>query len=115
MLGDRRSNSLFAAAQPAASVEAKPEQAVVHDITFEENTGRAIFAENKVAPKASDVFFSSQAKEMPFSEVLSQVQSYLIEAYSTLITEGGDEARCRQGSGAVSTSWPPEWLPTIQF
>ena len=22
---------------------------------------------------------------------------------------------CRQGSGAVSTSWPPEWLPTIQF
>ena len=77
MLGDRRSNSLFAAAPVAAPAEARQEQAEVHDISFEENTGRTIFAETKVAPKASDVFFAPQAEGMPFAEVLSQVQSYL--------------------------------------
>ena len=93
MLGDRRSNSLFAAAPSAAPAEAKPEQAEVHDISFEENTGRAIFAETKVAPKASDVFFAPQAEGMPFAEVLTQVQSYLSGTYATLITESGDEAK----------------------
>ena len=93
MLGDRRSNSLFAAAPSAAPAEARQEQAGVHDISFEENTGRAIFAETKVAPKASDVFFAPQNKGMPFAEVLSQVQSYLSGTYATLITEGGDEAK----------------------
>ena len=93
MLGDRRSNSLFAAAPSAAQAEAKPEQAEVHDISFEENTGRAIFAETKVAPKASDVFFAPQAEGMPFAEVLTQVQSYLSGTYATLITESGDEAK----------------------
>ena len=77
----------------AAPAEARPEQAEVHDIFFEENTGRAIFAETKVAPKASDVFFAPQAEGMPFAEVLSQVQSYLSGTYSTLITESGDEAK----------------------
>ena len=93
MLGDRRSNSLFAAAPSAAPAEARQEQAGVHDISLEENTGRAIFAETKVAPKASDVFFAPQNKGMPFAEVLSQVQSYLSGTYATLITEGGDEAK----------------------
>ena len=50
MLGDKRSNSIFAAPPAAAPAEAKPEQAEVHDISFEENTGRTIFAETKVAP-----------------------------------------------------------------
>ena len=93
MLGDRRSNSLFAATPSAAPAETKPEQAEVHDISFEENTGRAIFAETKVAPKASDVFFAPQAEGMPFAEVLTQVQSYLSGTYATLITESGDEAK----------------------
>ena len=93
MLGDRRSNSLFAATPSAAPAETKPEQAEVHDISFEENTGRAIFAETKVAPKASDVFFAPQAEGIPFAKVLSQVQSYLSGTYATLITENGDEAK----------------------
>ena len=93
MLGDRRSNSLFATAPSAAPAEVRQEQAGVHDISFEENTGRAIFAETKVAPKASDVFFAPQNKGMPFAEVLSQVQSYLSGAYATLITDSGDEAK----------------------
>ena len=93
MLGDRRSNSIFAAPPATAPVETKPEQTEVHDISFEENTGRTIFAETKVAPKASDVFFAPQAEGMPFAEVLSQVQSYLSGTYATLITEGGDEAK----------------------
>ena len=93
MLGDRRSNSLFAAAPAAAPAEARQEQAEVHDISFEENTGRTIFAETKVAPKASDVFFAPQAEGIPFAKVLSQVQSYLSGTYATLITENGDEAK----------------------
>ena len=86
MLGDRRKNSLFASGAASPALEAKPEQAEVHNISFEENTGRAIFAESKVAPKASDLFFAPQAKGMPFAEVLSQVQSYLSGTYATLIT-----------------------------
>ena len=93
MLGDKRSNSIFAAPPAAAPAEAKPEQAEVHDISFEENTGRTIFAETKVAPKASDVFFAPQAEGMPFAEVLTQVQSYLSGTYATLITESGNEAK----------------------
>ena len=77
----------------AAPAEARQEQAEVHDIFFEENTGRTIFAETKVAPKASDVFFAPQAEGMPFAEVLTQVQSYLSGTYATLITESGDEAK----------------------
>ena len=52
MLGDKRSNSLFAAAPAAALAEAKPEQAEVHDISFEERTGRSLFAETATAPRA---------------------------------------------------------------
>ena len=93
MLGDKRSNSIFAAHPVAAPVEARPEPAEVHDIAFEEDTGRSIFAESKVAPKASDLFFAPLDKGMPFAEVLSQVQSYLSGTYATLITDSGDEAK----------------------
>ena len=93
MLGNKRSNSIFAAPPATAPVETKPEQTEVHDISFEENTGRTIFAETKVAPKASDVFFAPQTEGMPFAEVLTQVQSYLSGTYATLITESGDEAK----------------------
>ena len=58
MLGDRRNHSLFAPAAAISVPESKPEQAEVHDIAFEEDTGRSIFAESKVAPKASDIFFA---------------------------------------------------------
>ena len=93
MLGDRRNHSLFASAAATSVPESKPEQAEVHDIAFEEDTGRSIFAESKVAPKASDLFFAPLDKGMPFAEVLSQVQSYLSGTYATLITDSGDEAK----------------------
>ena len=93
MLGDRRNNSIFAPTATTSVPESKPEQAEVHDIAFEEDTGRSIFAESKVAPKASDIFFAPLDKGMPFSEVLSQVQSYLSGTYATLITDSGDEAK----------------------
>jgi pilus assembly protein CpaF len=93
MLGDRRNNSIFASGAAATAPEEKPDQAEVHDISFEESTGRSIFAESKAAPKASDLFFAPQAKGMPFAEVLSQVQSYLSGTYAALITEDSDEAK----------------------
>lgn len=77
MLGDRRSNSLFAEHAVPAVPEAKPEQAEVHNISFEEDTDRTLFAENTVAPKASDVFFAPKENGLTFGEVLNQVQSYL--------------------------------------
>lgn len=95
MLGDRRNNSLFAdrAASPAPQPET--EQTAVHDISFEEQTGRTIFAGNATAPKASDLFFAPQAKGLSFAEVLSQVQSYLSGTYAALITEDSDEAKAQ--------------------
>ena len=81
MLGERRSNSLFAPAAPAEP-ERKPEQAEVHDISFEERTGRSLFAETATAPRASELFFAPQEKGVTFAEALSQVQSYLSETYA---------------------------------
>ena len=121
MLGDRRTNSLFAPGTVAAEPEVQPEQAGahaisfeeptgrtifapgaaepvpedagVHDISFEESTGRSLFAENKTAPKASGIFFAPVENGMPFAEVLSKVQAYLSGTYAALITDGGEDAR----------------------
>ena len=92
MLGERRSNSLFT---PAASAEPerKPEQAEVHDISFEERTGRSLFAETATAPRASELFFAPQEKGVTFADALSQVQGYLSETYATLITEDNSGAK----------------------
>ena len=92
MLGERRSNSLFAPAAPAEP-ERKPEQAEVHDISFEERTGRSLFAETATAPRASELFFAPQEKGITFAEALSQVQGYLSETYATLITEDNSNAK----------------------
>ena len=92
MLGERRSNSLFAPAAPAKP-ERKPEQAEVHDISFEERTGRSLFAETATAPRASELFFAPQEKGITFAEALSQVQGYLSETYATLITEDNSDAK----------------------
>ena len=92
MLGERRSNSLFAPAAPAGP-ERKPEQAEVHDISFEERTGRSLFAENATAPRASELFFAPQEEGVTFAEALSQVQGYLSETYAALITEDNSDAK----------------------
>ena len=92
MLGERRSNSLFAPTAPAEP-ERKPEQAEVHDISFEERTGRSLFAENATAPRASELFFAPQEKGVTFADALSQVQGYLAETYATLITEDNSDAK----------------------
>ena len=95
MLGDRRSNSLFTDRASTTAPGAKPEQAEVHNISFEESTGRAIFAESKVAPKASDVFFAPKEKGMPFNEVLEQVQSFLSGNYAGLIIDDSEDAKAQ--------------------
>ena len=92
MLGERRSNSLFAPTAPAEP-ERKPEQAEVHDISFEERTGRSLCAENATAPRASELFFAPQEKGVTFADALSQVQGYLSETYATLITEDNSGAK----------------------
>ena len=93
MLGDKRSNSLFATPEQAKPHNvAKQESPAVHDISFEEATGRELFADRKVAPKASDVFFSSRENHS-FSDVLSQVQGYLSGKYASVITDTGADTK----------------------
>ena len=93
MLGDKRSNSLFAAPEQAKPHNVtKQESPAVHDISFEEATGRELFADRKVAPKASDVFFSSRENHS-FSDVLSQVQGYLSGKYASVITDTGADTK----------------------
>lgn len=95
MLGDRRANTLFADRAMSSTPKAAQEQAEVHDISFEEQTGRSLFAESATAPRASDLFFAPQSKGMPFAEVLSQVQSYLSGTYATLITEDSEDSKAQ--------------------
>lgn len=104
MLGERRSNSLFAPAAPAEP-ERKPEQAEVHDISFEERTGRSLFAEATTAPRASELFFAPQEKGVTFAEALSQVQGYLSETYATLITEDNSDAKEQMKRRMARYSW----------
>ena len=92
MLGERRSNSLFTPAT-SAEPERKPEQTEVHDISFEERTGRSLFAENATAPRASEIFFAPQEKGITFAEALSQVQCYLSGTYATLIIDDNSDAK----------------------
>ena len=93
MLGDKRSNSLFAAPEQAKPHNvAKQESPAVHDISFEEATGRELFSDRKIAPKASDVFFSSR-ENRSFSDVLSQVQGYLSGKYASVITDTGADTK----------------------
>ncbi len=110
MLGDKRGTSLFAS-EPAthkapafhdAPPVAEPMPVYVSDpdeelagismipvrqpVTWERVTHQG------VAPKASDVFFSAR-EEIPFSEVLEQVQSYLSESYADIIIEGSEDSK----------------------
>jgi pilus assembly protein CpaF len=93
LLGERRSNSLFAPTAPAEP-ERKPEQAEVHDISFEERTGRSLFAETATAPTCKRALLCPAGeRECTFAEALSQVQGYLSETYATLITEDNSDAK----------------------
>ena len=93
MLGDKRNNSLFAAQnQPVPLIEPQPSKPSIHNISFEESTGRELFADRKIAPRASDVFFSSR-ENRAFSEVLSQVQGYMSGKYAALITDSGEDTK----------------------
>jgi pilus assembly protein CpaF len=65
LLGERRSNSLFAPTAPAEP-ERKPEQAEVHDISFEERTGRSLFAEMQLRPVQASSSLPPGERELPF-------------------------------------------------
>lgn len=102
MLGDRRSNSLFTKESPAP--EAPPvAEAHTEDTEGEVNMTEAVsaieddsrqelLAQNRIAPKASAVFFGSK-ETVEFSEALSQVQGYLSGEYAALITESNTESK----------------------
>ena len=92
MLGDKRSNSLFTELEQPKTPTSKLDEPAVHDISFEEATGRELFADRKVAPKASDVFFASRENHS-FSDVLSQVQGYLSGKYAAVITESSEDTK----------------------
>lgn len=85
MLGDRRSNSLFTSTVAVAE-EQHEEVSNSKQSTQAEDPAPTLLAKEKIAPKASEVFFAP-ANVTPFPEVLSAVQSYLSESYSDLIEE----------------------------
>ncbi len=73
--------------------EVKPEQAEVHDISFEENTGRAIFAETKVAPRRAMSFRPQNKRDALLQRFSLRYSPILSGTYATLITESGNEAK----------------------
>ena len=102
MLGDRRSNSLFAKEPPrpeALPVEETPDMDTDGEVNMteavpalENNSRQELLAQNRIAPKASAVFFGSK-NTVDFSEALSQVQGYLSGEYAALNTESNAESK----------------------
>ena len=86
MLGDKRSNSLFGAADIAEETPAKQE--IMERVPAEER----LLSNTAVAPKASTVFFTPMVSKT-FGEVLSEVQAYLSGSYAELITDSGEESK----------------------
>lgn len=102
MLGDRRSNSLFAKEAPPPEVPAIAEVPTAEtdvDVniaevvsTQERASHQELLSQNRIAPKASAVFFGSK-DTVAFSEALSQVQGYLSGEYAALIIESSTESK----------------------
>lgn len=102
MLGDRRSNSLFTKEAPAPEtppVAEAPTEDTEGEVNMteavsavEDDSRQELLAQNRIAPKASAVFFGSK-NTVDFSKALSQVQGYLSGEYAALITESNAESK----------------------
>ena len=102
MLGDRRSNSLFTKETPMPEVPPvaeTPAENTEGEVNMteavsavEDDSRQELLSQNRIAPKASAVFFGSR-NTVDFSEALSQVQGYLSGEYAALITESNTESK----------------------
>ena len=99
MLGKKRSASLFAPAAKLHNIDDRPENtakavAIPAPIDSDEGTPiRDCIPEHLDVKRAHSLFFTPEDEGQEFGAVLRDVQEYISGAYSSLVTQGGPEAR----------------------
>ena len=94
-LGTKRSASLFAAnaeKRDALEFHDSPELDVV-PVVVDDTPQRALNTDASTVGRAHNLFFTPEAEGKDFSSVLQDVQEYISGSYSSLISQGGEDAK----------------------
>ena len=94
-LGTKRSASLFAAnaeKRDALGFHDSPELDVV-PVVVDDTPQRTLNTDASTVGRAHNLFFTPETEGKDFSSVLQEVQEYISGAYSSLISQGGEDAK----------------------
>ena len=94
-LGTKRSASLFAAnaeKRDALGFHDSPELDVV-PVVVDDTPQRTLNTDASMVGRAHNLFFTPETEGKDFSSVLQEVQEYISGAYSSLISQGGEDAK----------------------
>ena len=94
-LGTKRSASLFAAnaeKRDALGFHDSPELDVV-PVVVDDTPQRTLNTDASTVGRAHNLFFTPETEGKDFSSVLQEVQEYISGSYSSLISQGGEDAK----------------------
>ena len=94
-LGTKRSASLFAAnaeKRDALEFHDSPELDVV-PVVVDDTPQRTLNTDASTVGRAHNLFFTPETEGKDFSSVLQEVQEYISGSYSSLISQGGEDAK----------------------
>lgn len=95
-LGEKRNSSLFAPCAESRAAVSIPEEEKTQTavpVVVDDTPERTLTTENTGIGRAHNLFFTPEAEGQDFNSVLNDVQEYISASYSTLISQGGDEAK----------------------
>lgn len=96
MLGKKRNASMFTEeAPPQEPLREAPKSLKLESLPVETECAENRLAEPVPARRMHDLFFAPSHEGNDFSTVLAEVQEHISENYSTLLTEGGDDAKAQ--------------------
>lgn len=94
-LGTKRSASLFAAnaeKRDALGFHDSPELDVV-PVVVDDTPQRTLNTDASTVGRAHNLFFTPETEGKDFGSVLQEVQEYISGSYSSLISQGGEDAK----------------------
>ena len=94
-LGEKRNGSVFATAaqrRDAAEYQVPSEPEVV-PVVVDDTPQRTLNTDASMVGRAHNLFFTPETEGKDFSSVLQEVQEYISGAYSSLISQGGEDAK----------------------
>ena len=94
-LGTKRSASLFAAnAEKRDALEFHDSSELdVVPVVVDDTPQRTLNTDASTVGRAHNLFFTPETEGKDFSSVLQEVQEYISGSYSSLISQGGEDAK----------------------